>query len=90
MCAIEPETEVGVCPCSGWEDCDHHACCESRPENGEFWCSECWARDCYDHNIRDMVEMLAHFESEGRSRTELKPMINFIENWRGKFGKSQD
>lgn len=90
MCSLESAAETGVCPCSGWEDCDHHACCEGCPDNGEFWCGECWARDCYDHNIRDLVELLADYENEGRPRSYLESIIRIIEDWREKYEKNQD
>ncbi len=90
MATTEPNLEIEVCPCSGWEECDHHACCEGFPDNGEFWCGECWDRACYDHAVTDMVELLASLESNGRPRGELEPIIKYIDDWRQKFGKDQD
>ena len=90
MRALNSSAESGVCPCSGWEDCDHHACCEGCPDKGEFWCGACWSRQCFDHNIRDMVELLAEYESEGRPRSYIEPIVKFIEDWRGKYGNKQE
>jgi hypothetical protein len=79
-----------VCPCGGWEECDCHTCCGDCPDNGEFWCGECWGRDCYDHNIRDLVELLADLKGEGRPRGELEPIIKYTDAWRRKFAKNQN
>ena len=90
MCAIERAGETSVCQCSGWEDCDCHACCEGCRDNPEFWCGECWSRTCYDHNVRDMVELLGELESKGRPQSDLQPIVKFIEDWREKWGKNQE
>lgn len=90
MCVVGRDLEPGECPCSGWQDCDHHACCEGCPDNPRYWCGECRAQDCYDHKIRDMVELLADLEDKGRPRSELEPIIKHIEDWREKWGKNQD
>jgi hypothetical protein len=89
MCAIGRAGDTSVCSCSGWVDCDCHACCEGCPDNPEFWCGECWSRKCYDHNIRDLVELLADYENEGRPRSYLEPIIRIIEEWRSKYEKTQ-
>jgi hypothetical protein len=36
-----------------------------------------------------MVELLKELESKGRPQEELQPIIKYIENWRGKFGKNR-
>ena len=86
----EPTVVDGICVCSGWADCDHHACCEGCPDSPEYWCGECWSRTCYDHKIRDLVEILAEREAEGRPRSELEPIIKCIEDWRRKYGNNQE
>ena len=93
----EPTVVDGICVCSELADCDHHACCGGCPDNRcsmpwlpNYGCGECWSRACYDHNIRDLVEILAEREAEGRPRSELEPIIKYIEDWREKYGKNQD
>ena len=86
----EPKIVDGICMCSGWADCDHHACCCGCPDNPNYGSGECWNRTCYDHNIRDPVEILAEREAGGRPRSELEPIIKYIEDWREKYGKNQD
>ena len=86
----KPTLVDGICMCSGLADCDHHACCGGCPDNTDYGCGECWSRDCYEHNIRDMVELLEKYEREGRPRNYREPVIKFIEDWRRKYGNSRD
>ena len=79
----QPTVVDGICVCSGWEDCDHHACCGGCPDNPNYGYGECWSR-------MDLVEILAGREAEGRPQSELEPIIKYIDDRREKYGKSQD
>ena len=37
-----------------------------------------------------MVELLEENKSKGRPQSYIDPIVKFIEDWRGNYGKNQD
>ena len=84
----EPTVVDGICVCSGLADCDHHACCGGCPDNTDFGCGECWSRDCYEHNFKDLEPFLSGIEK--LPAEEQKPYLPLLERWRQARQTRQD